>query len=79
MTLPKWNNEWEQSDPLQGKLGWSWRRYLSVGISMLLLMTFCGVVIPAIVKLRHEKMIKDSFLEVKHKGIDMAIRESLSH
>ena len=79
MTTPKWNNDWDQSDPLHGKRGWSRRHYFAVSVSAMLLLTMCRLVFPAISKLRFEKEHMERINEMRRGAFEEMTNDSLKH
>ncbi|WP_171473774.1 hypothetical protein [Frigoriglobus tundricola] len=69
MTLPKWNSDWEQPDPLRGKRGWSRRHYAALGVAAALLFATFAVLAPAIVRARQ----KEATLDRAYKDLEAAM------
>jgi hypothetical protein len=47
-----WNDDWEKSDPLRGKRGWTCSDYVNIGVAMVLLVTAFGLFVEGIAILR---------------------------
>ena len=47
-SLPAWNDDWESADPLRGKPGWMLPDYVNIGVSVCLIATTVGVLLPAV-------------------------------
>ena len=77
MTMPKWNNDWDQSDPLRGKRGWSPRHYFAVGITVILLVIVCGSVVQTVAKVYQKNEIEHKKNELRRDAIDNMASESL--
>ncbi len=52
MPLPKWNDEWEKSDPLRGRRGCARYHYATVAAAAVLVLAAFGVAVPAIARAR---------------------------
>jgi hypothetical protein len=76
MTMPKWNNDWDQSDPLRGKRGWNVRRYIVVGITLMLFVTFCGLLVRNAAWQYQRSMIEYEKYKLQRDAIDIKANES---
>lgn len=83
MSLPKWNSEWEQPDPLRGRLGWARHHYVNAAVAVVLLglvivVMILGVLVPALVRAQRREAILEQRNKILQKavvdGVDNTVR-----
>ena len=52
MAIPTWNPNWEKSDPLRGKPGWTFRDYVNLGVAVGLAVVAIVLIMPPVLKTR---------------------------
>jgi hypothetical protein len=76
MKLPKWNNEWDQSDPLRGKQGWNGRHYVVVGITALMFVTICGSIVRTAARVYQNNQLEYEKYKMQRGAIETMVNES---
>lgn len=59
-SLPRWDDAWEQPDPLRGRHGWSLHHYVAVAVKAFLLLIVAFLILsPAIRLARQSEAVAD--------------------
>ena len=75
--MPKWNPEWQQSDPLLGRRGWAAHHYAAVAVGFLVVWFALVCVPPAVVRARQRAADLDRQNEALHEAVSAGAENTL--